>query len=54
MYENGNQYNCVNDLKIVIDKEWNEISPSAMQCLIHSMEQRLFDGIEYSGNTIKY
>ena len=28
--KNGKKYTCVNDLKIAIDKEWYEISPSVM------------------------
>lgn len=54
IYENGKQYTCVNDLKTAIDKAWYEISPSVMQCLINSMEKRVFDVIKCRGNTITY
>ncbi len=45
---------CVNDLNTATDKAWYEISPSVMQCLINSTEQRVFDVKKCSGNTIKY
>ena len=54
VFKNGRQYQSVLELKIEIERQWNEINDDILKNLINSMPQRIFQVINNSGGATKY
>ena len=54
VFKNGQQYQSVLELKIEIERQWNEINDDILKNLINSMPQRIFQVINNSGGATKY
>ena len=53
VYKDGRQFDNINDLKIAIKQEWNNIDVNILKNLVFSMPNRIFEVIQknrgYSG-----
>uniref|UniRef100_A0A8R1ILE8 Uncharacterized protein n=1 Tax=Caenorhabditis japonica TaxID=281687 RepID=A0A8R1ILE8_CAEJA len=54
VYQNGTQYNIVQDLKAALLQEWDSISVAELQKLVASMPNRMFEVIQNHGGETSY
>jgi len=54
VYENGRQFDNVNDLKVAIIRSWTEIPTETLEILSMTMSNRLYELILARGGPIKY
>ena len=54
VYENGRQFNSINDLKNAIDECWSSIEPDRIHTVIMSMKDRMIEVISKKGGVTHY